>query len=343
MNPLFKRRAFSGVGFCFFVFLSVLMLFLDNHTDYFKKPKAFLSFFVVPFQYFVSFPFHMLDWAHYNIASRQALIDENTKLRYQHLMLQARLQKFIALKKENTQLRTLLQSTTLISGKVMAAQLLGVNPMPFSQTLLLDKGKQEDIRVGQPVLDAYGIMGQVIKTYAKTSIVLLITDPKSAVPVQVNRTGERGILVGNDTVGSLSLHNLPKTADVRLGDVLVTSGLGTRFPEGYPIGKVTRVDNARDDMFTVVEVVPLAHLNKSRVVLLLWPIPRLPLTLTGLPLSNDPIYHSCAPPLQDCIFTAKTPFPWTFVSMEKFFDGTPFYPWMQSPLQAALQSAREHS
>lgn len=259
-----------GLRLILLITLSIVLMVLDHRDNYFAKARSFLSVVVAPLQYAVDGPIRMIGWIEYSVSSRQELLKQNTRLRYQQLMLQAELQKLIALKHENKQLRALLKSTTQFGGKVMAAQLLAIDTTPYNRIIILDKGKRDGVYVGQPVLDAHGVMGQVIDVSHITSSVLLITDAKSAVPVQINRTGERAIVAGIDD-DILSLNNLSKTADIRVGDLLVTSGLDHRYPEGYPIGTVAKVSKKPGAMFALVSVIPAAHLNRSRVVLLLWP------------------------------------------------------------------------
>ena len=155
--------------------------------------------------------------------------------------------------------------------KAMAAQVLAVDPTSTRQLVILDKGNRDGVYVGQPVLDAKGVMGQIIDAGYMTSTVLLISDAKCAVPVRNNRTGERAILVGTDNIGQLSLINLPKTSSIHKGDLLVTSGLGRLYPEGYPVGRVETVHSIPGEAFVKVDVTPVALLNRNRLVLLIWP------------------------------------------------------------------------
>lgn len=153
----------------------------------------------------------------------------------------------------------------------MAAQILAVDTSHSRQIVVLNKGKKDGIFVGQPVLDAKGVMGQIVNVGPLTSTVLLISDSKSAVPVRNHRTGERAILVGTNNINHLFLINLPKTSSITVGDILITSGLDHRYPEGYPVGKVEEVYNMPGEDFVKVKVSPIALLNRNRLVLLIWP------------------------------------------------------------------------
>jgi rod shape-determining protein MreC len=155
--------------------------------------------------------------------------------------------------------------------QAMVAQILAVDTTTARQLVVLNKGKRDKVYAGQPVLDAKGVMGQVVDVGLMTSTVLLISDSKSAVPVRNNRTGERAILSGINNLGQLSLINLPSTSSIAAGDLLVTSGLGGLYPEGYPVGRVEGVKNIPGDAFITVDVSPIALLNRNRLVLLIWP------------------------------------------------------------------------
>ena len=246
-------------------------MFCDTRISYTVPIRQVVNFIVLPVQYAVDWPIAFFDWVHGNLSSRQGLIQENTYLRAEQLMLQARMQKLLALEKENKQLRDLLQSLPKGHEKVLVAQLLAVRSEPFVKQIVLDKGFKQEVFVGQPVIDASGLIGQVIAVAPFSSRVLLITDSQSAVPVQDNRSGERGILIGSGALDSLTLINMAKTTQIQADDQLVTSGLGQRFPEGFPVGTVSQIKFLPGDQFAMIQVKPSANLYKSRLVLLIWP------------------------------------------------------------------------
>lgn len=248
-------------------------MFSDYHYRYLDSVRSGFSLVVSPIQYAVDYPVRVIGWVQSLVSAKKALIDENMQLRYQQTMLQAELQKLIVIQKENLQLKELLLTSSKADMRAMAAQILAVDTSNARQIVVLNKGKRDGVYVGQPVLDAKGVMGQIIDVGPMTSGVLLISDSKSAVPVRNNRTGERAILVGNNSLEQLSLINLPKTSSIHPGDVLVTSGLGRRYPEGYPVGRVEQVNSIPGEDFVKVMVSPVAFLNRNRLVLLIWPDP----------------------------------------------------------------------
>jgi rod shape-determining protein MreC len=226
---------------------------------------------VSPLQYVVDYPVRIAASMQALVGSKKALLDENIQIRYKQTVLEAKMQQVLAIKKENSQLKELLLTSTNANMQAMAAQILAVDTTSARQILVLNKGQRDGVYTGQPVLDAKGVMGQVIDVGFMTSTVLLISDAKCAIPVRNNRTGERAILVGTNSMDQLSLINLPKTSSIQIGDILVTSGLGRRYPEGYPVGRVEEVKNIPGEAFITVSVSPVALLNRSRLVLLIWP------------------------------------------------------------------------
>jgi rod shape-determining protein MreC len=247
------------------------MLVLNNQQTHLKTVRTTLAIIVAPAQYIINWPAKMLEWVEESFSGTQKLLLQNEDLQGQVLLLKARLQKLLLLEQENTQLRALLQSSPRSTEKVLVAQLLAVDPDPFAQQVILNKGDKEGAYLGQPVIDGNGVFGQIIQVGTFNSRVLLITDARSAIPVQDSRSGMRGIIVGKGNSTRLALINMPITADIKVGDYLVTSGLGERFPVGYPVGIITSIEKNPGSEFSNVTVMPNAHINRSHLVLLVWP------------------------------------------------------------------------
>lgn len=267
---LFQRRSTPGFRFVFLLLLSGCLMFYDKKYQQSERLHATLSALVAPLQYAISTPFDVLQWARDSFSTHQQLRQENTDLNAQLLLQQAQLQKIIELERENTQLRALLKSSSYLTGNFKVAQILAVDVDPYIAQVILDKGSRYGVFGGQPVIDATGVMGQVIQVGPLTSRVMLITDSRSAVPVQDERTGVRAIAVGTGPQRLLSLINVPETADIKVGDKLLTSGLDLRYPVGYPLGTVKTVDFHSGQLFATIAVQPAAHLDESRQVLLMW-------------------------------------------------------------------------
>lgn len=208
--------------------------------------------------------------------SRNELIAENEKLKTEALLLQGRLQKLAALTEQNVRLRELLNSSALVDEKVEVAELIGVDPNPFTHRILINKGERDGVFLGQPVLDARGLMGQVVELMPYTSRVLLLTDTTHSIPVQVNRNGLRAIASGTGNPERLELRHVADTADIKEGDLLVSSGMGQRFPAGYPVATVNEVIHDSGQPFAIVRAIPTAALNRSRYMLLVFSDRRTP-------------------------------------------------------------------
>ena len=246
-------------------------MFLDSRYAYVSKLRNSLLYFTSPVQYIVDWPIKTYQWLTSSITSHKDLLNENMELRYQQVRLKGKLQRLLSLQKENKQLRKLLEyKSTENDSHFVLAELLSVKTDSYRQLIVVDRGKKDGIFLGQAVFDASGVMGQVIEVGPLTSTIMLITDPKSAVPVKNVRTGERAILIGSNQVNELSLIHLARTSSVKIGDELLTSGLGKRFPEGYPVGVVKNVIRDANEAFIRVEVKPSAKITKSRLMLLTW-------------------------------------------------------------------------
>ncbi len=252
-------------------------MILDKHVAAMAQLRAALSVPLASLQYMVSWPIELVDKIHDTVSTHDSLVQENLDLKAEQLMLRAQVQRLVAIESENNQLKALVQSSVQLKSKVVIAQLLAVSADPFLKQVILNKGSHDNVFVGQPVLDANGVMGQVTQVDPLTSRILLINDVHSGLSVQVVRNGVRAIAVGDMYSGQLHLLNVPQTADIQSGDVLITSGLGEHFPEGYPVGRVTMVTKDPGLQFATITVSPAAHLDRSRGVLLVWPTNRVKL------------------------------------------------------------------
>ena len=250
--------------------LSVVLMTADHKADYLRTVRSTLSAVVYPLQYAVHLPIRGGAWLAESLSSRESLLAQNERLKVERLRLQVRLEKFIELESENRRLRNLLDSSVKTSEKVLIAELLSVDMNPFNRRIVLNKGRRHGVFDGQSLVDSQGVMGQVASVGPFSSTALLITDPSHALPVQFHRTGLRAIAVGTGAADLLTLSHIPNNADIRVGDLLVTSGLGGRFPHGYPVGRVTRVQRDSGQPFASVDVEPSARLERNREVLLIW-------------------------------------------------------------------------
>ncbi len=220
-----------------------------------------------------NWPRSVREWLEDRLTSKEALRQDNESLRSELLIYQSRLQRMAALSAENIRLHQLLNSSKAFEERVLIGELIGITPNPNEHKVTINRGERDGVYVGQPLLDASGLMGQVVLVGESHAQVLLISDATHAIPVQVNRTGERFIAEGVGKLDALVLRHIPNTADIKQGDILVSSGLGLRFPKGYPVAKIASIEKDVTNAFADVRVRPLANLNSSRYVLLLFDAP----------------------------------------------------------------------
>jgi rod shape-determining protein MreC len=228
-----------------------------------------LSVVTEPLRIMAALPSRLGERAERTLTSRRELIAENQRLRDRQTVYEARLQRLDALEVENIRLRRLLDSSYQLERPVVIAELTGVDLDPFNHVIQISKGLRDRIRVGQPVIDAEGVLGQVETVAAFTATVRLISDPSHGIPVQVNRNGLRSVAFGTGRTDTLSMSSLPSNADIREGDLLVTSGLGGRFPAGYPVGEVRRIQRDGGAAFSDIAVEPLGRIGQVKEVLLI--------------------------------------------------------------------------
>lgn len=245
----------------------------DHRADHLSLVRGTLSTALYSVRVVVDFPFQVSRWASETLASRQTLLKENRRLRHEQLLTKGRMEKYEHLSSENRRLRALLESSAKVEDRVLIAELINVDMDPFSRRIVLNKGLRHGVIAGQSLIDANGIMGQVSHADPLSSTALLITDPSHALPVQINRTGYRSVAVGTGAPSLLELRHVPNNVDLAVRDLIVTSGLGGRFPAGYPVGYILSIERDSSRAFAKVFVRPSANLERNREVLLILPPP----------------------------------------------------------------------
>ncbi|WP_414909293.1 rod shape-determining protein MreC [Pseudomonas sp. IT-P253] len=270
MKPLFTKGPSLGVRVLVLVVLSVALMVVDARFTLLKPVRSQMSLVLMQSYWITDLPQRLWQGVASQFGSRTELVAENEKLKTENLLLQGRMQKLAALTEQNVRLRELLNSSALVNEKVEVAELIGMDPNPFTHRIIINKGERDGVVLGQPVLDARGLMGQVVELMPYTSRVLLLTDTTHSIPVQVNRNGLRAIASGTGNPERLELRHVADTADIKEGDLLVSSGLGQRFPAGYPVATVKEVIHDSGQPFAIVRAVPTAALNRSRYLLLVF-------------------------------------------------------------------------
>ena len=245
----------------------------DQRQHLLEPLRSALSLLVAPLHYLASLPDGVIRTVRDLFTPESTLRQGNASLQAENLVLKGRLQRLESLEAENRRLHDLLGSSFRVGERVLIAELLSVDLDPYRHQVLIDKGRASGVFIGQPVLDAKAVMGQVVRVGPTTATVLLITDAAHGLPVRVNRNGLRAVARGTGLINQLDLAYVPHDADLAEGDLLVTSGLGGRFPAGYPVARVSEVKRESGQPFARVTATPLAQLDSGHEALLVWTLP----------------------------------------------------------------------
>jgi rod shape-determining protein MreC len=271
---LFAEGAVGTARLIAYLTLAMIVMVIDHRAGYLQNARAMFGTLVEPAYRIAALPSDVARAGRLAVATQSQLVDENQSLREALLLAQVRVNRMSALAAQNDRLKKLLDVQKELGLGVKLARLIDIDLDPFRHRIVLDAGAAQSIKVGQPVLDAFGVMGQIVEVLPTTSVALLITDPTHAIPVMVRRTGLRTIAYGTGSIDRLQLPNIPISADIKVGDALVTSGLGGRFPAGFPVGEILDIRNDESGMFAAAIARPAAALDRSGEVLLLQDLPQ---------------------------------------------------------------------
>ena len=255
--------------FIFLVILSFVMLANDQKSNYLAIFRNSIAIAVYPLQSLVVMPSNLFSWIDKNFSSREALTLENKILLNQQNINNTTLQRYQSLEQENLRLREILNAAKRLEHKVEIARIISANINPYRHTIVINKGEKDDIHAGQVIVDADGVMGQILYANFLTSEAILISDADHALPVQINRNGLRTIVLGNGSYTNLNAPYIPNNADIKIGDLLVTSGLGGKFPAGYPVATINSIVRNPSEQFSSVTAKPIALLNQAQEVMLI--------------------------------------------------------------------------
>ncbi|MGE6650924.1 rod shape-determining protein MreC [Shewanella colwelliana] len=268
MKPIFARGISNQFRLTLAIILSVILLVANDRLE---PVRQSISSLLSPLQYVANIPGAVLDWSAESFATRDMLKKQNKELLRQQLLMSERLQRFEHLRQENDRLRGLLGSPVHMDAKKVVAEVMEVASDPYRHYVVLNHGARSGVFVGQPVVDAHGVVGQVVEISELTSRVLLLSDVTHAIPVRITRNDVRLMAQGTGELDELELRHVAKSTDIRVGDLLVSSGLGKRFPEGYPVARIMSVDKDDGQSYAKVTAQPLAALDRIRYLLLIWP------------------------------------------------------------------------
>ena len=250
--------------------LSILLMVLDHRQNHLDAVRKTIGVAVYPLQVVVDAPFRLWGWFTENTAERTELQRDLSRLEAEMVLTRAELQQLTALRAENDRLRDLLDARPRLRDKIRVAEIMAVDANPYRHNFVIDIGEHDGVYNGQAIIDANGVIGQVLEVGLTTSQAILISDPSHALPVEVSRNGLRTIAKGTGKFDRLDLPFLPNNADIVPGDVLVTSGLGGAFPAGYPVAVVASVNRVPQASFADVTATPSSSLDQVREVLLIW-------------------------------------------------------------------------
>jgi rod shape-determining protein MreC len=267
-NP--ARIPALGIRVLLLMAVSILLMVLDHRQNHLDAVRKAIGTVVYPIQIVVDAPFRLWEWLREGTSERGELQLELSRLQAERLLTNARLQRLAALEAENARLRDLLEARAHVRDEIRVAEIMAVDANPYRHNIVIDIGEREGAYDGQAIVDASGVIGQVIETGLTTSQAMLISDPSHSLPVEVNRNGLRTIASGTGEFGRLDLPFITNNADIRPGDLLVTSGLGGAFPSGYPVAVVDTVNRIPQEPFADVTAVPAAALDQVREVMLIW-------------------------------------------------------------------------
>ena len=251
----------------YLILASALML-TDHRMNIGQQTRKQLSVVIEPIWWLAALPARLWSGVDDELATRQALQNDNERLVRELQILNARMQRMSAINGENQRLRDLLNANRNGSLQVQMVSILDVDLNPYRQRIVLDAGSRQGVKIGQAIMDSGGILGQVIEVTGNKATALLVTDADHAIPVQVARSGFRSIAFGTGEPYSLLISDIPQSADIRKGDLLVTSGMGGRFPAGFPVAIVESLKPNDTGLFMVGRAKPAARLDRGLEVLL---------------------------------------------------------------------------
>ena len=271
MDNIFSRGPSLNSRLVMGIVLSLTLMLMDHRLDSFSAARVYLNSLVAPLQYVANIPGDALSWLSRELTSKRQLLEENARLTHQATVMSEENLRFQFLKRENDRLRTLLGSPVRKEARKMVAELMAVDNNPYSQQIVIDKGAIHGVYQGQAVLDEHGVVGQVLQVATTNSRILLISDITHATPTRLGRNGVRIIASGSGDLDELVIDHVAHSTDIRVGDTLISSGLGKVFPEGYPVAQVTSVVRDESRPFTIIKAMPSARLDRLKYLLLLWP------------------------------------------------------------------------
>ena len=266
------EKNFSAYRLIIVVIISCVLMYQDYQKNYLSVLRVYLSASFYPVQYLINLPNNFIQKLNINFSEREKLLQENKSLKKDNFELRSKIQQVYKLESENKRLYDLLGSQPNRDNSLIFADIVAVSPIAEKHHIIINKGSRDNVVVGSAVADSNGILGHIIRDQIFGSEVLLISDREHAIPVEIVRTNLRSIAVGTGNYNQLRINTLPTNTDIKKGDILITSGLGGRYPEGFPVGTVTDVINNPGESFLEINVTPFGNLKTVNEIWVIQPI-----------------------------------------------------------------------
>lgn len=271
METIFLRGPSLIIRLVIAVALSTALIFLDHKLDSFSSARVVLNSMVAPIQYAANMPGALLNWSSTTITTQKQLLEENDRLTQENVILSEQIQRINFLQQENKHLRALLGSVSEPGVRKVVAEVMALDNNPYSHQIVINKGTLHGVYEGQAVLDEHGVVGQILHVATTNSRVLLISDITHAIPTRLLKNNVQLIATGTGSLNELTLDHVAHSTQIEKDDVLISSGLGNVFPEGYPVATITQVIRDESRPFANVKAEPVAKLDRLKYLLLLWP------------------------------------------------------------------------
>ncbi len=269
-GPMFAEGGVGALRLLAYLTIAVILMVVDYRGGHLQRVRGWLSLLNEPLYVVAAAPVVAATALRDTLVGKHTLAGQRDELQAELLVARAQLVRLDAIQRENERLRSLMGGTRGLQLQVQLAALADIDLDPFRHRILLDRGSRSGVREGLAIIDGKGVVGQVIEVAALRSTAMLITDPSHAVPVQVQRSGLRTIAFGTGDLDRLVVPNIPQSADIRVGDLLITSGMGGGFPAGLHVAHITRLQPDETRLFGLAEALPVAALDRSGEVLLVW-------------------------------------------------------------------------
>ena len=255
------EKNYSAYRLIFMIVLSSVLMYQDYQGTYTIKLRSYLSASLYPIQYLINLPNNLHKSFYANFLNREEIISQNQRLKEENLNLKSQMQQIYRLESENKRLYELIDSKPKTENTYLFADIVSTSKILNKHQILINRGSSDGVKLGSSIVNAEGIVGHVIRDQIFASEVLLISDLEHAIPVEIVRTGLRSIAIGTGEFNKLRINTLPINSDIQKEDIIITSGLGDRYPEGFPVGTITEISREVGNPFLEIEILPFANLK----------------------------------------------------------------------------------